>query len=181
MSLAHWGRVDCGDQWPATGSPRPRDQGTFCPLASPIGSLSHCKVWWARQDSNLEPRDYENHEIIGVGAASLRTGKDFPGGPSAGNGDRTFRRTVHRTLSISRARDDPEFLIGFRQLALLQCKSCACATEPPPNHDRTEPNRAEPDRTGSGRPGSARRNSQSHPRKPDGFTTHTGRSDCGVI
>ena len=34
--------------------------------------------WWARQDSNLEPRDYEYHELIELGGRKLKKAKGFP-------------------------------------------------------------------------------------------------------
>jgi hypothetical protein len=110
--------------------------------------------WWARQDSNLEPRDYENHEIIEWGAESLRTRRDFPRGPSVGNGDRTLGRTEGRTPSILGARVGLESLIRVSKLAAFQYKSWACATEPDRALAEPRPNSV---RTGSSRSGSARR------------------------
>ena len=119
--------------------------------------------WWARQDSNLDPRDYENHEIIELSAESLRTQRGFPGGASVGNGDRTFCRTVYRTLYFLRARDGLDFLIRVSWLAAFECKSWACATEPDRTPRRTT---TEPVRTKSWRVRSARRNSHFPPREP---------------
>ena len=59
---------------------RPRDYGKRAvPLPQSHKAMKNMERWWARQDSNLGPRDYESHEQKPHEISKLKNPKNSPG------------------------------------------------------------------------------------------------------